>query len=107
MSGQEVFVVIKVGVYMQGIGGVFSDDEKAIDAAVKLANDEPDGYHRFKVIPARLDDVCALNEVEGPEVIATITRTDPRGWSRWSDPEELKLDRSQVRIVVDRAKPKA
>ena len=56
----KLFVVVRYGVYMQGIGGVFISKAKAEAAVERLKAKEPDGYHTFKVEPFVLDVVMPL-----------------------------------------------
>lgn len=45
----EVYVVTKQGVYLQGIVGIYTDEELAKEAALSAAADDCDSYHTYYV----------------------------------------------------------
>ena len=45
----EVYVVIKQGIYMQGIYGIFDKPEKAKEALLIALKNEKDDYHEFYI----------------------------------------------------------
>lgn len=49
-----VFAVFREGVYRHECGGIFPDEQKAIEAADLLAMSEPDDHHRYSVVPFEL-----------------------------------------------------
>ena len=57
---EQVYVVVRNGVYMQGIGGIFTSDTAAMAAADKLKALEPDDYHTFALVSIRLNEILDL-----------------------------------------------
>lgn len=51
----KVWIVTRWGVNVQGIVGVFSSEERALDAQKTAKLEEPDNYHRFNVDEYELD----------------------------------------------------
>lgn len=52
---ETVFVVVKHGVYIQGIIGVFDSVEKAHYAANQAVINERDDYHTFHIVEFKLN----------------------------------------------------
>jgi len=52
---ENLYVVTQEGVYRHGIFGVFTDKNKAIALAYKLAETDSDDYHEYLVIPFKND----------------------------------------------------
>ncbi len=52
----ELFIVVRTGIYMQGIVGVYTSDDAARLAAERARVAEPDDYHDFEVHPIKADD---------------------------------------------------
>jgi hypothetical protein len=79
---QEVFVVFKQGVYRHECGGVFLTLGDAERAAESLLRGEPDGYHRYEVVPFRIGEVTSQSFLGGrydpnlyePIPVCTFTR---------------------------------
>lgn len=57
---QKVHVVIREGVYMQGIGGVFTTKDLAKEAAKELKKLEPDDWHDFFIKSFKLNEIQDL-----------------------------------------------
>ena len=55
-----VYLVLKRGVYLQDIGGVFSDFEKAFIALQNLKSKEPDNYHYFNIVKFEIDNESSI-----------------------------------------------
>ena len=53
-----IYIVSKVGIYIQGIAGCFTDPEKAKEEARELARTCRDSYHDYVVEEIPLD--CSL-----------------------------------------------
>ena len=53
-----MYVVLKQGVYEHGIFGLFSNKDKAFDAAENLANNDTDSYHTWDVYELPVGEVC-------------------------------------------------
>lgn len=49
MSGDQLLVVVRVGVHDQGVFGVAETVEEAKDIAERAAEEEPDLYHDFEI----------------------------------------------------------
>lgn len=72
---KEVYLVIRTGVYMQGVVGVYEEATKAVYEAKKhkvLENTKGDGYHSYCVLPFKLnknyyDDIMELYTFGGEE----------------------------------------
>jgi len=45
----NVFVVVRMGAYDQGIAGVFETPEEADKAITEAKAEEPDNYHDFEI----------------------------------------------------------
>ena len=54
---KNIYVIIKEGVYMQGVFGVHSTKSKALNTAKKYITDEPDDYHTFTVMKIEIDKI--------------------------------------------------
>jgi len=52
----EIYIVVRLGVYMQGIFGVYSSLKLAKEAKVKAKELEPDDYHNFYIMQYTLDN---------------------------------------------------
>lgn len=112
MLEQRFYVVARGGVYMQGIGGVFDDVDKAIAAAEQLAHAEPDSHHHFMVFELPLNAVGEVRDSVWPQdrirrgpgegIVAFVVREDPEGWSRFSTAAENAPLKDQVKITVKR-----
>ncbi len=51
----EVYILLKSGVYIQHICGVYSSEPSARKAADEFQKKEPDYYHTFLIIKTELD----------------------------------------------------
>lgn len=60
----KIYVVIRRGVYLQGIVGVFDNEEKATSAMNLCKKHEPDNYHSFSIIETELNKL-SLIEYDG------------------------------------------
>ena len=52
----KVYLVLKMGIYMQGIVGIYNTYEYAIDAAIKAKEMETDNYHSFVIYTQELNN---------------------------------------------------
>ncbi len=55
----RVYLVLKEGVYVQGVVGVCSSHLEAKNLAIKTANNDKDGYHTYDVYCFEVDVVPA------------------------------------------------
>ena len=64
------FVVYRKGINMQGIYGIFTTEERAIDAMAQAKENEPDSYHDFGYVEKELDfkDETKLERSSGIEI---------------------------------------
>ena len=53
----KVFVIVRYGIYMQGIFGVYSTKDEALIAARLYISNEYDDYHAFEVIEYEMDKI--------------------------------------------------
>ena len=56
----EVYVVTREGIYIQGIVGIFTTKEKAEEAMRAAAKREPDEYHSFDYDIFEIDVIYKL-----------------------------------------------
>jgi hypothetical protein len=83
----KLFAVFQQGVYRHECGGIFSTEEKAKDAATRLAMYDCDSYHRYEVYPFNLDRVTAVEElpakftayIDEPRPIFSINKREATG----------------------------
>ena len=61
----KVFLLIRSGVYMQGVFGVYSTMLKAAKAKNKYIEEEEDDYHDFTIVEMYIDETNDTNKVEG------------------------------------------
>ena len=52
----KVYYVLKHGVYMQGIYGIYDSKEKAIEAMKEAKSKESDNYHDFYICIRNLNE---------------------------------------------------
>ena len=69
----EIYILIKMGVYINDIIGIFDDSENTKEIALTMIKNEPDDYHTFYVYKRTLnniDDEILLYEIyrEGVEI---------------------------------------
>lgn len=55
MSKADVFIVMRQGIYDQGVVGVFTDYADAKKAAEVAASEEPDDWHGFNIMRMALN----------------------------------------------------
>lgn len=60
----EIFVVYKVGVYIQNCAGIYSTEEKAREEAKRLLLGEGDAHHDFEVVRYILDEMPVPREAQ-------------------------------------------
>ncbi len=53
---QVVYLVIRTGVYIRGIFGVYRDRGTAEQRLKEAKAREPDNYHDFEIVEAELDE---------------------------------------------------
>lgn len=71
LPSDEVFIVIKAGVYRHDIVGVFYREDDAKIAAENAAKLEPDDYHSFELVKMKVGD--------GPgNLFSELYRTDAK-----------------------------
>jgi len=73
-----LYIVIKTGVYMQGIYGIWTSSKQAVDDAKRLIAEEADDYHGFDVARVPVDVSFILNPYDpvlgNPKVLYFIRR---------------------------------
>lgn len=75
----EVFIVWREGIHMQGIFGVYSDIETATEKAIEFIKEECDDYHTFNITDAIIGENLTDSENYGHiDQIRKITRKDIR-----------------------------
>lgn len=65
-----IYAIQRTGVHDQGIFGIYSDPEKAIERAKEVCQAEPDDYHAFWIHTYELDQPVE----ESGDVYAKISR---------------------------------
>lgn len=55
MDEKTMWIVVRRGVYMQGIVGVYSTNQKAQEALTEAKKLEPDKYHTFEINNVKID----------------------------------------------------
>ncbi|MCP4201879.1 MAG: hypothetical protein GY769_08095 [bacterium] len=72
---ERLHVVVRIGIHDQGIGGVFSTKELAIEGMREAKAAERDNYHAFEVRPFVLDKCYTPKEWEKPDGPALVPST--------------------------------
>ena len=58
---KDVYIAVRMGIYMQGIIGVYTTLDLAKEACLEAKRDEPDDYHDFYVYKHEVDSPpCTL-----------------------------------------------
>jgi len=81
----EVYAVFKYCQYRHECGGIFTDLDSAMQAAISLRDGERDDYHSYEVVPFILDE-----KTEQTPVIRTETSWG--GYSKGGELVESKED---------------
>lgn len=63
----KVWLVLRWGIYVQGIIGIYSSEQLAKEAAQRAKALEPDDYHSFEVTECAVDSDL-LPDREGDEI---------------------------------------
>jgi len=72
-----MYILIKTGVYIQDIIGVFNDKQVILDVGIKCIKAEKDDYHRFKIFEIQPDVIYKDSFDSGYTnfIVAEISRT--------------------------------
>jgi hypothetical protein len=75
---ETVYVVERWGVNQQGLVGVFTSKNGALEAVIRARSYEHDKYHRFGIREVVLDTVLVRNENEYTEFVRWDEEDTPR-----------------------------
>lgn len=74
---EHTYIVWREGVYMQGIFGIYTTLEDAIENATEFINNEPDDYHNFNITRAEIGkNLTTLDKYGTNDIACKIVRRD-------------------------------
>ena len=84
----EVYAVFKHAVYRHQCGGIFTDIDLAMKAAISLRDGERDSHHSYEVVPFILDE-----KTEQTPVITT-----EGSWGTYAEGGELVESKEDITV---------
>lgn len=71
----EIYIVLRIGVYDQGVFGVYNDPLLALNGAKTAIKQEEDDYHRFEVLEYNINK---LGYEQSSNVVYSLSRNDEK-----------------------------
>ena len=69
-----MYIIVKSGVYMSGVCGLFESKEDAIHACNKLADEDVDNYHSWNVFEVNFGVPCQKDDCDDNDGAIYTTR---------------------------------
>ena len=78
MEYTHVFLVIKKGIYIQAVNGVFDDYDNALKNAKKAIEAESDDYHTFQIYRLSFNKIIIKSgwqDLNSDHIVCNVIRT--------------------------------